>query len=414
MGNLYRLFFIFFIVLYSYGDDFSKPISKDLFDINSMWGSLVVSYKTEELGEFSFKDKENNEFSFATTFGKYFQYDSFGFGFEVAGWSDFGLNIAAEPRVDDIIAPNVSQVWHDMSDAEISQLFFMYQQENIALMIGREEISRNISPWLFSDRSITVLDFAYDGLLISYKDTTNMYNFGWIVNISNNSHTLHLGEKGLGLFFVSSKMKLSQKFKLNSALYFFPHSQYKFDNYIFGTNENLYSIWIDGIYRFHNFANAFQIAYSDGDDAKSTIALANQIRVFRKQYMFKMTLSYINDGDYSLKTAGFGFGSSAFWGKSLNGEFGADTVGYKQYIARVEGRYNLSHGNIYGGVAYDNYKGEKPWHLDMAYAFQLGYILNYDHIKYKLEYRFKHTEKLNDIILDKRHIHFDIIYKFVK
>jgi len=413
MGKLLSSLFVFLCVVYSYGDDFSKPVSKDLFDIKNIWGSVAISYKADDTNWFTLEEKENNSFSVASTLGAYIK--PIHLAFEVAGWSDFGLDIASSPRVNDQIVPNVSSVWHDMTGFEVSQLFFLWKDDKFAIRLGREEISRKISPWLFSDRSISVLDFTYDGLMMAYKSDKSMYHFGWIVNISNIYKTVHLGDKGLGVFFISANTKISKKFKLNNALYIFPNSKYISNSDTFGTGEDIWSYWGDGVYRFRGFADAFQIVYTDGNqDGEHTIALANQLRVFRKKYMFKMTLAYINDGDYSIKTAGFKFGSSAFWGKSLNGEFGADTVKYKQYIARIDTHYKLDSGKIYGGVAYDNYDGEKKWHLDKAYAIQLGYMFKHNGIKYQLEYRYKHQEKISGDIFDKRHIHFDIIYKFIK
>lgn len=415
MKNILYLFIFLYISL-SYSDDFYKPISKNLFDIKHIWGSIVISYKMDDTNKFSFKDKNNNAFSIASTFGYFYTFThQLGIGFEVAGWSDLGLNIANSPRINDQIFPNVTQTWLKLNDSELSQLFISYKTDSFAIRIGREEINHKISPWLFSERSISVLDFAYDGLILSYKQNQNLYNFGWITNISNISQHIKLGENGFGTMFISSQIKPNRYSKLHTALYIFPKSKYTFHNIKLGDNENLWSAWLYGSYKFHGFNNVLQIVYCDGNhDKTKTIAIANQLRIYRKKYTLKATLAYINDGEYSIKSAGLGIGSSAFLGKSLNGEFGSDIKGYKQYITRVDAQYKLNNSKVYGGLAYNKHRSIKLYQLNKEYAIQLGYMLNYNHIHYQVEYRYKHQQRNNHTKYIKQHLHFDIIYKFIK
>jgi hypothetical protein len=404
---------MFFINIMLLADDFAKPIQKDLFDIKDSWGSLGVSYKTDETNKYSFSDKENNSFSVIATYGRYFGNSVFGVGFEVAGWSDLGMDIAMSPRVHHQIVPNLSPIWQDMSYGEISQLYVTYHNNNLASQIGRIALSRKISPWLFSDRSVSVLDFAYDGVLVEYVQNNNQYFVGWIVNLVNLNNEVHLGDKGLGVWFISTHLHPTKKSKLNNAFYIFPKSEYNLKPNVYGQKETMWSWWFDILYRFHGFADAMQFVYCDGElNEHATIAFANQIRLYRKKYSLKATFAYISDGKYSLKSAGFKYGSSAFWGQSLNGEFGADRLDYKQYIYRLEARYKIVNDILYAGVAYDDFDGFKPWHIDDAFVFQLGYILNIKHVKYQLEYRYKHQTYIKKEEFTKKHLHLDIIYKF--
>jgi len=412
-SRLILLVFLFIVNVLLHADDFAKPIQKDLFDIKDSWGSLAVSYKSDENNKFSFRDKENNSFSVIATYGKYFTNDIFGVGFEMAFWSDLGLDIAGSPRVHQQITPNFSPIWQDITYGEVSQLYMTYHHNDLASQVGRFAINRKISPWLFSDRSVTVLDFSYDGVLVEYVQNHNQYYLGWIVNLVNLNHEVHLGDKGLGVVFVSAHMQPTRKSKINSAIYLFPKSEYMLEQNLYGQKETIWSWWVDALYRFNGFANAIQLVYCDGEDGNhATIAFANQIRMYRKKYSLKATFAYINDGKYSLKSAGFKYGSSAFWGQSLNGEFGADRLDYKQYIYRLEARYKISNDIVYGGLAYDNFDGFKPWHLDNAYVIQLGYIMNINHIRYQLEYRYKYQTYIHKEDFSKKHLHLDIIYKF--
>jgi len=415
MRNILYLF-IFFYISFSYSDNFYKPISKNIFDIKHIWYSIAISYKTDNTNNFSFKDKENNAFSIASTFGYFYKVTkSFGVGFETAGWSDLGLNIANSPRINEQLFPNIPQTWLKLNDIELSQLFISYNTNTFAIRIGREEISQKISPWLFSERSINVLDFTYDGLILSYKQNQNIYNFGWVTSISNISQNIKLGSNGFGTIFLSSQIKPNKYSKLYTALYVFPKSKYIFHDLKLGDEENLWSTWLYGSYKFHGFNNVLQIVYCNGNHNKTeTIAIANQLRIYRKKYTLKATLAYINNGEYSIKSAGLGIGSSAFLGKSLNGEFGSDIKGYKQYITRIDAQYKLNNSKIYGGLAYDKHKSMKLYQLDKEYAIQVGYLLHYQNIHYQVEYRYKHQLKNNHTKYIKQHLHFDIIYKFIE
>ena len=118
---------------------------------------------------------------------------------------------------------------------------------------------------------------------------------------------------------------------------------------------------------------------------KATYAIAAHAGSAWGDFDAMFTAAYINDGTYSLNTAGTGLGTSAFWGNSL-AAFGGDILFDDQYIFRVDAGYKLNFGKIYAGIAYDEVGNDSV--VDNIWGARIGYKFTVAGVNAKVEYRY--------------------------
>ncbi len=334
------------------------------------WGSLGARYEAydDDTSTGEFGDKANNTWKAAVTLGveKELGY-GFGFGAEVAGFTDLGLTD---------IAGNTKDV------SEISQLYLTYKYGNTAIKAGRQTLPKNLSPWAWSDRTIGVVDRAYNGVVVANTDIANTTLVGaWIASFNDDgSDTTMINGSDLGLFMLAAEYTGVTNTTFDISAYYIPEN----NNY-----GKAYSVWASAQTKVSNFNLGLQAAYAKadagsvanlgtGDDA--TYGVAGYIGTKYDAFDAKLTLAYINDGDATLNLGS----TSAFWGNTFEGVIGANVVpGNKQTIAKLDLGYSLAYGKIYLAAAYD-----KPDHGEDAYGAALGYKFKVSGVNAKVEYRY--------------------------
>jgi hypothetical protein len=416
------------------------------------WGQIGVFYDANDVnhGGYSFGDKENNSFSASVVLGVEKEIGAgFGFGAELAGWTDFGFDIADGARVSSSIAQYIGS--SNQTDAEVSQAYLTYTFGNTAIKAGRQALPAAVSPWAWSDRSAGVLDIAYDALVIANTDIQDTTLVGaWVANAVNGNSPTHLGDDNNGIFMLAMVNKslsnttislsgyYAPKFNLtgvgqiaNIANYFgATKAQIKniIDNNLIGTTvDDVWSIWGSVESNIDNWNVGLQAVYVDGNThltvlnqdegaLDATFGLAARAGSTWGDFDATFTAAYINDGEYSLKTAGTGLGTSAFWGDSL-AAFGGDTYFDDQYIFRVDAGYKLGIGRLYAGLAYDEVGNDGLF--DNVWGGRIGYTFTVAGVNAKVEYRyvdFQANKDLKDagIVDDKavQRIRVDAYYKF--
>ena len=188
-----------------------------------------------------------------------------------------------------------------------------------------------------------------------------------------------------------------------------------------GWNVGLQAAYVDGdtktnaaVYRISDGAYQFDTPQYDVD-MKATYAVAARAGSTWGDFDAMFTAAYINDGTYSLKTAGTGLGTSAFWGDSL-AAFGGDILFDDQYIFRVDAGYKLSFGKIYAGLAYDEVGNDSPY--DNIWGGRIGYKFTVAGVNAKVEYRYvdKSANSWADEIgygdIKQQRVRVDAYYKF--
>ena len=378
------------------------------------WGQIGVRYDANDVdGGYDFGDKENNGFSTAIVLGVEKQIGAgFGFGAEVAGWTDFGLDIADRVAVDNEIA----SMFADQTSAEVSQAYLTYSFGNTAIKMGRQALPKAVSPWAWSDRSVGVIDISYDAVVVVNTDLENTTLVGaWVANGVNGNEPTHLGDDNNGVFMLAMINKSLANTTLAMSGYYFPDATFDIPSVgKVGPAEDLWSIWASSMTNFDTFHAGVQIAYVDGDvsGADSTFAVAGKIGSNWGDFDAEGVVAYINDGDYSLKTAGSGAGTSAFWGNSFGGFFtNGDIAWDDQVIARVDMSYKLGAGKLFGGLGYVDYGDNNP--LDNGFGGRIGYKFTVAGVNANVEYRYADYDGQNGFAdLTKQRIRVEAYYKF--
>ena len=135
MGRRVFVGFLLFCAAIAYAEE--SILELFLPSETSMQGKMTLSYKAEKKPGFSFFDPGNNGFSATVTLATRLPLnDSWGVGFEAAGWSDLGLKIADYPRVSASITNNIG--YGSLSGAEISQSYLSYRYGEIRIRLGRQ------------------------------------------------------------------------------------------------------------------------------------------------------------------------------------------------------------------------------------------------------------------------------------
>jgi hypothetical protein len=311
------------------------------------WGTAMLSYKAEKSENLSFFDQRNNAFSGTLVLGsEQWLAAGLGVGWELAGWSDFGLNIAEAPRVSESITESYLAGLRSLSGSEVSQAYLAWTWGQCLWKAGRMALPKRLSPWLWSDRSAGVLDLSYEGLTVSYWTPGGMLWYGgWIDRAVNGGDVTFLGSRENGISLLKSGVSFLtglqseegsewtlSAYYLGNSFHRLPSGEGK------GHGFQEWALW--GIWTGTKLPalRGVQLVYVDGKAPgyRSTFAGAFRFEKEWNAHRLRLTLAAHNGGDYSLKSAGMGVGSGAFWGSSISGEFGSDSVGSRMWLGRVD------------------------------------------------------------------------------
>jgi hypothetical protein len=383
------------------------------------WGQIGFRYQAQDFDRtgLDWGDKINNAFSATVVLGveKELGY-GFGFGAEVAGWTDFGLDIAKQPAVSEL-APSLGLSPADATSAEVSQAYLTYTFGNTAIKAGRQALPAAVSPWAWSDRSAGVLDIAYDAVVVANTDIQDTTLVGaWVGNAADGDTTVHLGAGETGIFMLAAINKSLANTTLSASGYYFPKANYKANGgYVLGKAYDMWSLWGSATGSADSINWGVQAAYVDGDtpNADATYAIAGRIGSSWGDLSARVTAAYINDGDYSMKTAGTGLGTSAFWGNTAGGFFtnGDTNKLADQAILYVNGRYNIGLGHIFGGLGYVSYGNGGVF--DDGFGGRIGYGFKVMGVDSSIEYRYStYNANAGYKDLTKQRIRVEAYYKF--
>ncbi|WP_292656151.1 hypothetical protein [Nitratifractor sp.] len=375
------------------------------------WGQIGFSYDFNDNGTYNLGDKENNAFSAAVVLGVEKQLGhGFGVGFEVAGWTDFGLGISGGPRVTetlsrDWLAHQMTDGWYNKnSSAEVSQAYLTYSFGNTAIKVGRQALPKAVSPWAWSDRTVGVIDYSYDAIVIANTDLPDTTLVGaWVLNVAENSDTIKLGANGNGIFMLAAINKSLANTTLSASAYYFPDFDFKlpFIGWLWGdaNAKDVWSVWASAVTKFDDINAGLQVAYVDGDysNTDATFGIAGKIGSSWGDLDATLVASYINDGDYSLKTAGAGAlgvgDTSAFWGNGFGGTFTNGDISDAGSVTalRVDLGYKLPVGKLYGGIGYAWYSDDTSSTANQdGFGARIGYTFPVmdTGVHAKVEYRY--------------------------
>lgn len=384
------------------------------------WGTVMLSYKAQKEPGYDFFDPTNNTFSATVVLGgEHRMTEYIGLGWEIAGWSALGLNLADAPRVSECITSQTNGTWRKLSGAEISQMYFLIHSENTFWRMGRMSLPKSLSPWLWSDRSAGVVDIAYEGITAALsRGKDELWYGGWIRKAVNGDASTTLGGKNeTGILFLSYAGR-GAGHEWSTSFYYVGDSRHlrpgetKYRGYD-GKEWAFWGSWSGK--KVGGFRPAVQLIYIDGDhsDFKETLAAALRGTLERGRFRLVATLAGVNGGDYSLKSAGTGFGSSAFWGSSLSGEFGGNPLGTAMLLGRLDGWMRAeSGGSWYAGAALADYDGEGLFHFDRVYGFRIGRYLQRGKWFSKVEYRYRNARYENGNSGERQRIRIDLGYRF--
>ena len=390
-------------VIFAGGD--IVPVEPEAPATADFWGQIGVRYDAnyidvDGVGTLDFGDEDNNGFSTAIVLGVEKELGAgFGFGAEVAGWSDFGLDIADLPAVVSI----------DPTSAEVSQAYLTYSFGNTAFKMGRQALPEAVSPWAWSDRSVGVIDISYDAIVAVNTDLENTTLVGaWVANAANDGDTIQLGDDHKGIFMLALINKSLENTTLSMSAYYFPD-----DTFLSATPEDIWSVWASSMTNFDTFHFGLQGAYVDGDvnGFDATYGVAAKIGSTWGDFSAEGVVAYINDGDYSLRTAGTGAGTSAFWGITYAGFFTTgDIAADDQLVTRLDMEYKVLGGKLFGGVAYVDYGDAAAF--DNGFGARIGYKFTVAGVNANVEYRYADYDGQFAPDTTKQRIRVEAYYKF--
>ncbi len=357
------------------------------------WGSLGARYEfIKDSASADSWGKKDNTWKTALVLGveKKLGY-GFGFGAELGAYSHLGLTD---------IATNTA------NRAEISQLYLTYKTGNTAFKAGRQALPKTLSPWAWSDRTVGVLDRAFNGLVVVNTDLANTTLVGaWIASVTDTTSSIKISDNSTnkGLFMVAAEYTGVANTTLDVSAYYVP----KF----FSANK-AYSIWASGKTKVNNLDLGLQLAYAKQDGSKATVGAAGYVGTTFGNIDAKLTVAYIKDGGTTLNLGG----TSGFWGNVAYSNFGGDIInptdGAKQKIAKLDVGYKLpnNYGKLYAGVAYDDVSDSTV--LDKSLAARLGYSFKVSGINAKIEYRYTKNTPVSGSARKIQKVRVEGIYKF--
>ncbi len=376
------------------------------------WGQIGFAYQfqDEDWKNLGFGDTEDNAMSASIVLGveKELGY-GFGFGAELAGWTDFGLDIAEGSRVESS---------GDQTSAEVSQAYLTYTFGNTAIKAGRQALPKAVSPWAWSDRSAGVIDWSYDGIVVANTDLADTTLLGaWIAQIYHNANEQEHVSENAGLFMLGLVNKSLSDTTISAAAYYVPESKYDINRLPGASAKDTWSLWANSISVIHDITFGLQGAYVDGDYANSdaTFAIAGKIGSQWGNFDAALIASYIDDGDYSLRMAGTQLEDSALW---TDNEENADIVFHStgdtqgQSAVLVRAGYKLPVGKVYGSLGYWDYDNVKNGYLDNALGARVGYKFNVMGVDSKVEYRYRDRSIKNAKDETRQRIRVEAYYKF--
>jgi hypothetical protein len=206
--------------------------------------------------------------------------------------------------------------------------------------MGRFELSEDISPLTWSERTASVIDVSYNGIVIVNQDLPDTtIATAWIKSYTEDAGSTKIGENGLFMF--GATKKLTKDSTINITGYYTKN---------FIDNNNYLSVWSSVTTNIAGIDFGAQVAYAKIQNKKATLSAAIFISKSFNDIEATLTLAYINNGKASINP----IGSNAFWGDSLDGIFGSDIDASKgkQKIVRLDLGYEFANQTrIYGGVA---------------------------------------------------------------
>ena len=140
------------------GGDVSEPQAETETKSNDFWGSIGFEYS-------ALKDE--------TSLNKFFKGDDDGnigvvLGAEKEIWGGFSFGVELGGILNfDIDRGKRSET------AEVSQIYLKKKVCNTEIQAGRFELSGDISPLVWSDRTVEVLDTAFNGVTITNSDISD-------------------------------------------------------------------------------------------------------------------------------------------------------------------------------------------------------------------------------------------------
>jgi hypothetical protein len=410
-------------VIFAGGD--IQPVEPAAPASSDFWGQIGLAYQAVDVdGGYKWGDSENNDFSATAVLGVEKElFDGLGFGLELAGWTDFGSEIADNPRV----------LSGDQTGSEVSQAYLTYKYCNTAIKAGRQALPKAVSPWAWSDRSGGVLDYTYEGVVIANTDLPDTTLVGaWIKNAVNEDNKINISDTGLFMLGLINKSFCDTTITLTG--YYVPDSKIvnvgakgvapAYATYLPTPDDpenDIYSIWGSIEKKFGDYTVGVQGAYVDGNakvggkDFDATYAIAGKIGAdfLCGDLHTELTGWYINDGDYSLKTAGSGVGTSGFWGNRFGGEFNGEAVGLERKGASLDFNYKLWGGELFGGVGYEDFDGKIATDPDKAYGGRIGYKTKIMGVDTTVQYRYLDVKGVDSASDYKRQkVRVEAYYKF--
>ena len=381
------------------------------------WGQVGFAYQFQDeeyKNPGDFGDEENNAFSAAVVLGVEKELgDGFGFGAELAGWSDFGLDIADNPRVESD---------GDMTAAEVSQAYMTYTFGKTAIKAGRQALPKAVSPWAWSDRSVGVIDWSYDGIVVANTDLRDTTLIGaWIPHAYHNPVEQRRTSGSSGLFMLGAVNKSLADTTVTLNGYYLPQSELltiqgdKIGRTV--GREDTWSLWGSGVGTLGTVTLGVELAYSDGTASgwDSTYGVAAKIGSKWGAFDAELIAGYINGGDYSLAGAGGGTGveDSAFWTDTY--DISGDTYGADQWSLQTRMNYRLpaSYGALYGILGYWDFGHHADWGDEKkAWNLRAGYRFDVLGVDTKVEYRYRTFSYYHDKDKTRQRIRVEAYYKF--
>jgi hypothetical protein len=382
------------------------------------WGQIGARYEFyKDSARANDWGKADNTFSTAVVLGVNKDLgNGFGLGAEVAGWTTLGLDIAQNPAV---CCSNGRK-----GEGELSQLYVTYTAGNTAIKAGRQAIPLSVSPGLWTDRTVGVADYTYNGIVIVNKDIPNTTLVAaWVASISGNDDSIKLSDdndvKGAIMLGVINNSIANTTLKLVG--YYTP----KYDPaHAGGGFKNIWQIWGSAETKFNeNVSAGLQLVGAGaksnvtGAKFKKTFAAATYLKGVWGNFDTKLTLAYINKGQVSLIGAGTGLGSSGFWGlpfayKNGGGDIDPSTNKGTQKIVRLEAGYKLPVGRIYGGISYDKFGSSSDRDKVIVGAIGYKFPIPGTNVKGHIQYRYAKEDFRNGTDRKQQRVRIEAYYKF--
>jgi hypothetical protein len=375
------------------------------------WGQIGFAYQFQDENhkiDGDFGDKENNAFSTTIVLGVQKELgNGFGLTAEVSGWSDFGLDIANNPRVDS----------SDATSAEITQAYLSYATDSFAVKAGRQALPASISPWAWTDTTAGVADWTYDGVTVANTDLADTTLVAaWISATSRDSSERAVISDDAGLFMLAAINKSFSDTVISLNGYYIPDSEL---NILTGYTTQIadtWSVWGSVVTKTGDIDLGIQGAFVDGDvdGWDSTYGVAIKAGTSWGDLYTELRAGYINDGDYRLAMAGAGTGveDSSFWTDIY--DISGDTYGAEQWSIQARVKYSLQNGSsLYGAIGYWDFDDHPKWgDEDNAWSMHAGYKFKIFDTNAKLEYRYRNFEYYHSADRERQRVRIEAYYKF--